>query len=344
MTENKEVTSANTIEFFKASYGKRLLATIIDFVCAFVIALILITVLETPMKNSSQYNSALKTANSIEEESGLYVTSDGSNIAMTSHYKDDSTIKTEDDYAVLDAKYEEALTYYYSSSDFFTGDEGTNKYLSLKAGSEAITFTKDDAKTYYFLLNSDGSASKNPNVTYTELSSFYVSVIDEYAIPSIGIQKPEYLSATKTLFLMMVGHIFLWSAVSLALFFVIFPAIVNRGHQTIGKLILQISVVDAHGFSLSKWRFIGRTAFLYIIELLLSFFSFGIPLIVSFSFMSFRKDGQALHDYVAGTYVVDSRDQVVYRDYEEMKKRQAKIDEEPLSKWDDSGNDEKNIQ
>ena len=55
--------------------------------------------------------------------------------------------------------------------------------------------------------------------------------------------------------------------------------------------------------------------------------SFGIPLIVSFSMMLVRKDGECLHDYLVGSYMVDSSDQSVYVSYSEMKELQKKADE-----------------
>ena len=67
--------------------------------------------------------------------------------------------------------------------------------------------------------------------------------------------------------------------------------------------------------------------------LLLSLVSFGIPLILSFSMMVFRKDGQSLADYLAGTYMVDSSEQSVYQSYremEELQKKAADRDSNPL--------------
>ena len=42
--------------------------------------------------------------------------------------------------------------------------------------------------------------------------------------------------------------------------------------------------------------------------------------------MLFRKDGESLHDYLVGAYMVDSADQSVYVSYPEMERLQKEAD------------------
>jgi uncharacterized RDD family membrane protein YckC len=51
---------------------------------------------------------------------------------------------------------------------------------------------------------------------------------------------------------------------------------------------------------------------LFFVEFVLGSLSFGIPLIVSFTMMMTRRDEQSFHDYIAGTYVVDTSIDTIY--------------------------------
>ncbi len=96
---------------------------------------------------------------------------------------------------------------------------------------------------------------------------------------------------------------------------------------------MKLSLLSSEALSCKVKRYVARQMIQLFLIVLLSLVSFGIPLIVSFSMMIFRKDGQSLHDYLAGTYMVDSSEQSIYLTYEEMEKMQKKAnsrDSNPL--------------
>ena len=89
---------------------------------------------------------------------------------------------------------------------------------------------------------------------------------------------------------------------------------------------MKLSLLSADGLSLKTGRFFARQMIQLFLEVLLSLVSFGVPLIISFSMMLFRKDGESLHDYLVGAYMVDSADQSVYVSYPEMERLQKEAD------------------
>lgn len=93
----------------------------------------------------------------------------------------------------------------------------------------------------------------------------------------------------------------------------------RRGRMTLGKALYRIGLVDKRilvpKFSISLARF----GIFYVFELLATPFTFGIPLLVSFSLMAFSKKKQGLPDYFLGLNEVDVSQSKIYFDKAEIK-------------------------
>ena len=92
-----------------------------------------------------------------------------------------------------------------------------------------------------------------------------------------------------------------------------------KNGETLGKKLFSIGIASAKdGFKVKRSQIIIRFLVFLLIELLLSIFLFGIPLIISFSMLVFSKNGYALHDYLAATICIDRKNTIIYKDYEEF--------------------------
>ena len=81
---------------------------------------------------------------------------------------------------------------------------------------------------------------------------------------------------------------------------------------------MQIGLVDSNILSPSVGRYIARWAIFFFGVLTLSIFTFGIPMIVSFSLMAFSKRKQGFPDYILGLIEVDVSYQKLYFSFDEI--------------------------
>ena len=86
--------------------------------------------------------------------------------------------------------------------------------------------------------------------------------------------------------------------------------------------------------SCSSKRYSLRFLFYLIVIVVLSVFSFLLPVLISFTMMLLSKTGQSLVDYVTNTYKVDSQTNTVYLNYEEYMYNQHSRDDKKIENLD----------
>jgi uncharacterized RDD family membrane protein YckC len=296
-----------TLEYYKAPFGRRLFAFLFDFILMMVVALGFFAATRLILENSERYKSAFNTYVDISVESGLYVyhETEDNLVTITEYYQGES-------YEDQNSKEEAALTAFYTMPRFFNQadpNDGLTLYNAQKIGDSALGVS--DGLTY-FVYAQDGSIAPNPEYDAKTMHNFYVTAVDN------GIQYlnnvDDYVAASKTLS-KYVNFIIIPCSISLS--FIIFEFLVpllffRRGYQTFGFRIFHLSLITGEAISPHFKTFLARFLWMFLVEVLGSMVTFLVPAIVSFSMFAFRKDGQAFHDYMAGTYVVDSEDQSIY--------------------------------
>jgi len=304
VSEAKTAAAPMPLEYFKAPFGKRIFAFFFDFLTMALLALGFFAATRAILENSASYRSAFATYVSVSTDSGLYVykEADDNLVQITTYYSGES-------YAIQNQKEEAALQKFYAMDEFFPKQEGAEIYQKQKIGDSRIG--AGDNLTY-FVTNTQNEIVANPAYSDEKMHAFYLDAVNN------GIQYfnnvDAYVSASKTLSL---GINFVIIPSSLALAFLIFEFLIpllfyRRGWQTFGMKIFSLSLLTSDALSPRFRVFLTRFLWMFFIELLLSMITFGVPLIVSFSMFVFRKDGQAFHDYMSGTYMVDSSEQSVY--------------------------------
>jgi uncharacterized RDD family membrane protein YckC len=306
-----------TLEYSRASLWKRCFAFLFDFLCAALLATSLSAGGEAVLQNAPSFSAANQTMQQIEIASGLYVVDGSSTKSISTAYAISSAYSPDEEtYQTTDDRFETALTSFYNNETFFAPGVGADLYLNLKVGDNALSY--DDGSPYWhYEKNEKGETKLLPSVAASKLYDFYIKVIDEDAIPRISAERSDYVDASKTIFWSTFGLIYGLSALSLFLFFVLIPLFFKRGYQTFGKKLYKLSLINASAVNPTPGQYWARSCLLFFVEFVLSSLSFGIPLIVSFTMMMTRSDEQSFHDYMAGTYVVDTSVDTVYLSKEE---------------------------
>lgn len=312
------------IEYFKAPFGKRMISIIIEILLLAFTSFGFLFATRLIAEQSSSYQNSFQTFVEISKQSQLYVcdASTENNLVPLTEYYEKKTFEEQN--SIL----EERLSSFYKMSLFFSEDPsstdyGPNIFLNQKIGDNRIG--KEDG-IYYFISNDESEIKSNPSFSEEEMNKFYLSAYDK-AISYLN-NNDEYVLA-RNVVTIYINIIVIPVSIILAFFLleVLFPLVFGRrGKQNIGMKIMKLSLLSANGLSLKAGRFFARQMIQLFLEILLSMVSFGIPLIVSFSMMLFRKDGESLHDYLVGAYMVDSADQSVYVSYSEMERLQKEAD------------------
>lgn len=113
--------------------------------------------------------------------------------------------------------------------------------------------------------------------------------------------------------------------ISTTIFFLIIPLCFKNG-ETLGKLMFKLCLANKLGYQYSKIQLIPRFLLAMVIIVVL-YFVIGTNLIslgiltsialISYGLIVFTKHHQALHDYVAGTVVVDKVHSEIYKNYDD---------------------------
>jgi uncharacterized RDD family membrane protein YckC len=300
------------VSFIRAKFSVRLIAFAVDFLIMFVFGLIFVIAAQQILLNVPYYQKASNTLNKVELLSHLYSQSDTTEdvISLADYYDPE----TDEEYGTAQSSLDEALTYFFSSPDFFTSStEGQQIYTDIKLDSDYFIYA-DESHTSIEVV--DGTTNQ-------DLFEFYQQVIKEDALTYM-MQYPQYVEAAKVLNLSFIFIILLIPIVlSVTIFELLVPCIFHRGYKTFGKLLFKLAVVDNRGLSPKFWVYFLRFIILLLVELILSLVTFIIPLVVSFSMFVFSKKQQSFHDYMMGTYVVDASQTRVFINEKEYRKAMA---------------------
>ena len=197
---------------------------------------------------------------------------------------------------------------------------------SNNGGEELSNATKQKLRNYFYVADEDVSdneiASKYKFIYYYALS-------DLTSLSKLQNDYNRYALFSSTLPLVITIFI------SFMIFYFIIPLFFKNG-ETVGKKVMHTCLVNKLGYEYSRLQLIPRflfPTFLIIAVVFITGFSIWSLLIVSatflisYLFVIFTKDNKALHDYFAGTLVIDARESTWFKDINEEEKTQKEVDE-----------------
>lgn len=298
--EEKNDTDKLNLEIVKASVLTRCGIFVVDLFIVVLITLIFQTWIIAPIgSNITNYSEKMQLYRETLISSHLYGYGE-ENIEQIDKLFDFEKNSVSDYIAYLDEK----ITKFYST---FEG-MNINDYLNNK--KESGLFNIDENNNY----------TTKPTILETTYKEFYE---DQLLIAISQLNKNDLvldLSRFNTIFTIIT--IVSSASISLIIFYLIIPLLFKNG-ETLGKKLLSVGLVSAKdGFRVKKSQIIIRFLSFYLLEVVLSIFTIGIPLIISFSLMFFTKKGTALHDYLSATICVDKKQSVIYKDYDEFIKHE----------------------
>ena len=112
---------------------------------------------------------------------------------------------------------------------------------------------------------------------------------------------------------------------TMAIFYFVIPLIFKDG-ETLGKLIMHTCLVNKLGYHYKRsgkiLRFLAPALVVALIIILFGLSLTSVMIVsgiffISYLFTLFSKEHKAIHDYIAGSLVIDKRESTFFKDYEE---------------------------
>ncbi len=321
-------TNGNDISviYERASLAKRLFARFIDFLIFVIMLICFFIVSENVVHITPFYKKADQTIINYRQESGLFRYSSARKTWENVSTWLDNNGDTSYDYRVNEC--EKAVNDLAS----FIANYPNEGILPTLENYDGILYSQNllkdfkAAKLYYkvvdekglplFVENSSGEVIKNPDSSANS-EYYYKYFYREYTLTNcsgymISIFPPYYdaLSVmSNSLFFIQLP-----SSVILAGFMTYYlPSLIfRRNKMTIGRLSLQIGLIDSRCLSPTFARFSIRAVLQFFVIGIASLFTFGIPLIISISMMLFSKKHQDFADFMLNITEIDTNKQKIY--------------------------------
>lgn len=165
---------------------------------------------------------------------------------------------------------------------------------------------------------------RNPDLPVNEGIDkyYYTHFYRDYTLISCGGMMikffPEYKNGLKTMSDFLFYEQLPASAILAGFLVYLLPTFFwKRNRMTVGKFSMQIGIIDNKCLAVSFGRNLARWAIFYFGIVILSFFTFGVPMLISFSMMAFSKRRQSFQDFLLGITEVDvNRQKIYYTKYE----------------------------
>lgn len=284
------------IEAVPALTTRKIAATLFDGACIAVVALLLISFALSPLLNLvTHYNTVQVNYKARLEESHLYV-KEKDVLYEIRELKEEK--KTKEEYIQF---LDEQLLAFYQEESF--------------ENAKIETYYEAKEKSKYFVLSEDGTWTVKAGTTSEELVTFYEGEVKT----ALNLLAHDDLCITlaRKITIHWISVFGLGILIPILLFCFLFPMVL-RNRCTLGKKICSIGVVSRKdGLLAKRSQMCIRFLVFLSLEVILSIFLFGIPLLVSFTMMCFTKEGTSLHDYLSATITVDTRACLLFETKEE---------------------------
>lgn len=271
----------------KANPFIRIGAFLIDGILSYFLYFLLFSFLIGPIfSNTSDYKNNYNTYSDLLVNTHLFIKD--SNGELNSIIDDFDLEKVE--------WYDETIINFYSVNFVNNSEEQIQKYQDTKKNYETIFTYNEETLTYD--INTD---IQNESI----LKSFFEVAIDNAVKEYIASNDTIKVPYQKLVFYTNISRL-LGLYLALCFVFLLFPMIFKNG-ETLGKKMFGLQVVSAKkdDFSLNKLQTFIRFLCISIVEIFISLFTYGIPLLISLIIMIATKNKTAVHDIVAQTLVLD---------------------------------------
>lgn len=282
-------------EVVKAPFSRRVGVAITDlFILLFTFLIFNTYILSPIVASTTGYTKATDEYKEVLLDSNLYILNDKGYQEIIKTYDEKSQTEKEF-YLYIDSK----LIKFYENYN--------NENINIT--------TYNEAKEESNLFDTNYTLKNDSNIE--EVKEFFNTEYNE-ALRLFNNYDDNYLDLARTITQYSIIIMISALTISSIILYLIIPLCMKNG-ETIGKKLFSIGLASAKdGFKVKKTQIIIRFLVFFLLEIILSIFTLGIPLIVSFSMLAFNKNGYSLHDYFAATVCIDRKNTIIYKDYEEF--------------------------
>lgn len=173
-------------------------------------------------------------------------------------------------------------------------------YVEVKQNEE-LYHEKMNSSNLFNLI--DGEYEKREGVSDEDVINFYKEMMGEAIIEVKQNENYQFcyrLSLNFVIYNIIVSFLISYFA------FIVFVPFAFKNRTTIGQRVMNLAIVDIESNKFAtKTQIFFRSIIILLIEVLLSIFSFGVPILISFGFVLFNKNKCSYHDILSSTKVID---------------------------------------
>lgn len=299
------------IDYDRPKMHRKILATTVDLVVFIFVFLTLFVSVRAIIQTTTRFDSAIENIRNVRSDSGVYITTDDSEKDVVSYFTDNA------DYSESQKqnKYTNAIEDFIEYVQVELGDESAteieNNYYTYRLDTE-LTYEGET----YFILDSENNVVENPDCT-ADIATYNENVYEPYLDSNVqgylNSLFPQYNSDVKYLFnILFYIELPISFIIGGVLVFYVPGLFFKRGRQTLGRALYRIGLVNKDYLAVPLGRYTAQWAIHFFWVFLLSFFTLGIPLIVSFSLMVFSKNKQTFSEYMLSIQEVSLEKSKIY--------------------------------
>ena len=332
ISENKRDPQVIHLNYERAILSRRISSSILDFFVFAILFVIFFVSTRAIIQNDSRYKEVQNASDEIKLNCGLYYKNDKNEIKNLYEFYEVSSSTPESSKRIFYRNgIENFIVYNEENSDTHVIDiqkEWDDFRLGLVVNGKKFfekVYDENDKSVY--------TIEEVKGISIAEFNKYaYGSFITSNCCGAYIYQNfSKCLDATRLSSNMLLGvEIPISLVFSSVLTFLVPPLIFKRGRQTLGKLLMRCGLVDKNYYHVGTKLFLLRFAIIFILEIALSFVTFGIPLLISALFLTFTKKHQPLHDFILKIDCVEtSYDKIYYSKTElvdDMTKEHEHID------------------
>ena len=315
------------IEYYRPKFTRKLAASFMDAFIFSLLSLLFVVISKALGDVTPTYKQNSSELDTIKLDSGLFLEdNDGLVRDVVTIYN----LDTETNSSVVEKEVVNSINNFFTYVDNNLTHE---LYESMIKEFDELRLDQKliysyEGNTYKLFIQKDGKVVKNNEVVIPSKSyiSFYKDYIDNYALGYFHSKIDRVVTLEKYFSYVMAIEVIVGVLVGSIINYYVFPLIFRRNRYTLGRLTYKIGLVNKDVLHVSFGQFTLRFLIIFFLEIALSFVTFGIPIIFSFTMSLVTKKKQYFHDYLLGIEEVDLQDNQVYYSKDEVNAPVSKDD------------------
>ncbi|MCI5542862.1 MAG: RDD family protein [Mollicutes bacterium] len=315
------------IEYYRPKFTRKLAASFMDAFIFSLLSLLFVVISKALGDVTPTYKQNSSELDTIKLDSGLFLEdNDGLVRDIVTIYN----LDTETNSSVVEKEVVNSINNFFTYVDNNLSHE---LYESMIKEFDELRLDQKliysyEGNTYKLFIQKDGKVVKNNEVVIPSKSyiSFYKNYIDNYALGYFHSKIDRVVTLEKYFSYVMAIEVIVGVLVGSIINYYVFPLIFRRNRYTLGRLTYKIGLVNKDVLHVSFGQFTLRFLIIFFLEIALSFVTFVIPIIFSFTMSLVTKKKQYFHDYLLGIEEVDLQDNQVYYSKDEVNAPVSKDD------------------